>query len=51
MQSLFRYTAPVGTCGYLPAERWRLERRIGESEFELGQDDWLEVLDTLVLPQ
>jgi len=29
----------------------RLERKVGESEFELGQDDWLEVLDTLELPQ
>jgi hypothetical protein len=29
----------------------RLEQRIGESEFELGQDDWLEVLGTLKLPQ
>jgi arginine-tRNA-protein transferase len=24
MQSLFRFTAPVSTCGYLPAERWSL---------------------------
>ena len=29
----------------------RLERKVGESEFELGQDDWFEVLDTLALPQ
>lgn len=25
MQSLFRYTAPPSTCGYLPTERWSLE--------------------------
>lgn len=25
MQSLFRYTVPASTCGYLPAERWSLE--------------------------
>ena len=25
MQSLFRYTAPPSTCGYLPAEHWSLE--------------------------
>lgn len=25
MESLFRYTAPPSTCGYLPAERWSLE--------------------------
>ena len=25
MQSLFRYTAPPSTCGYLSAERWSLE--------------------------
>ncbi len=25
MESLFRYTAPASTCGYLPAERWSLE--------------------------
>jgi arginine-tRNA-protein transferase len=25
MQSLFRYTAPPSTCGYLPDQRWSLE--------------------------
>ncbi|MSQ96068.1 MAG: arginyltransferase [Gemmataceae bacterium] len=25
MESLFRYTAPASTCGYLPEERWSLE--------------------------
>jgi arginine-tRNA-protein transferase len=25
MESLFRYLAPENRCGYLPAERWRLE--------------------------
>jgi arginine-tRNA-protein transferase len=25
MESLFRYLAPESRCGYLPAERWRLE--------------------------
>ena len=25
METLFRYTAPPSTCGYLPAERWSLE--------------------------
>jgi len=29
----------------------RLEQRVGESEFELGQDDWFEVLGTLAVPQ
>ena len=25
MESLFRYLAPLSTCGYLPDRNWRLE--------------------------
>src|SRR5258708_2657102 len=38
MESLFRYTAPPSTCGYLPAERWSLEyemaANIAAAEYE-----------------
>jgi leucyl-tRNA---protein transferase len=38
MESLFRYTAPPSTCGYLPDQRWSLEYEmvagISAAEFE-----------------
>ena len=38
MESLFRYTAPASTCGYLPDQRWSLEyemvANLAPAEFE-----------------
>src|SRR5437763_629925 len=41
MQSLFRYTAPPSTCGYLPAERWSLEY---ELVADLSADEYAQKL-------
>src|SRR5262249_15947888 len=45
MESLFRYTAPPSTCGYLPDQRWSLEYEmvagITADEFEQRlQNGW-----------
>ena len=56
MQSLFRYTAPPSTCGYLPAERWSLEyemvANISAAEYALKlEDGWRRFGGMLFRPQ
>jgi arginine-tRNA-protein transferase len=42
MESLFRYTAPLSTCGYLPSERWSLEY---EMVAGLSADEYTRLLE------
>jgi hypothetical protein len=46
-----RLLAPHGSDASLFSRTVRLEQKLGESEFSLGQDDWIALLDTLGLPQ
>lgn len=41
MHSLYRYTAPPSTCGYLPQQRWRLEY---EYVSDLSADEYLALM-------